>query len=719
MPVALVLLWGALLTKAAYVPLIYAYHLANQSGSGFAGVVPYLHSPLWTAVLTLASLLQLPLLPTSLLLGGIGWSVTAVLLTHSLLKDNIPLLIAYASGFLLIFNPIVTATVGQETGWLLAGVILAVWLNNRHGQTLVLLLLPLLFFDWSTVGLTAVLLLYRGYKQQKMPVMPILSFFLIVVGWAAVSQWRFGVTLPPITFPFSIVQNHYQQLLSESELYWLFLPFLLLGLFASWQKPFLWFTLILGSLALLTDGAVATAVLTLLTLWLTGTGIGWLWSWVPTRYKMAGSWQRFLGVATAVLLLPLFIAQTSSLWQRYQTRPLATKALNQQIGQWLRQNSATATAVFTTADIAFSAQRPLWHWTDEPTADLTTMLNQFIANPPDYFVARHTLPWQQITQTGWFQERYQAVQSYQSAYEATSPFVIWQYQPSAFDDGPSYTAQIHSHNGLQLTGYQYSPATITPGEAVHVTLFWQATRPLTTTFHTVVRIVSTVDQSAWAQRDLHSPRSLTPDWIGAGDHFAERFVLTTTADIPLGSYELNFSLYTAQSPDFVNLYENDDVTPIDRVTLGYLAVPWQGDVAATAVPLHASYSDQIKLTSYTLEGDLMPGSTILATLYWQALRSPDDDYTIFVHVLDEQGQFITSHDGQPMNGRYLTLAWQPNSLIADEHPLTLPTDLPPGRYHLSVGLYLLETGVRLPVTAADGTPQANDAFSLPPFTINP
>jgi hypothetical protein len=111
-----------------------------------------------------------------------------------------------------------------------------------------------------------------------------------------------------------------------------------------------------------------------------------------------------------------------------------------------------------------------------------------------------------------------------AAYEATSPFVIWQYQPSAFVDGPSYTAQIHSHNGLQLTGYQYSPATITPGEAVHVTLFWQATRPLTTTFHTVVRIVSTVDQSAWAQRDLHSPRSLTPDWIGAGDHFAERFV---------------------------------------------------------------------------------------------------------------------------------------------------------------------------------------------------
>jgi hypothetical protein len=46
---------------------------------------------------------------------------------------------------------------------------------------------------------------------------------------------------------------------------------------------------------------------------------------------------------------------------------------------------------------------------------------------------------------------------------------------------------------------------------------------------------------------------------------------------------------------------------------------------------------------------------------------------------------------------YPTTLWQLASLSAIWHTLGLPLDLPPGDYALEVGLYLADTGARLPV----------------------
>ena len=48
--------------------------------------------------------------------------------------------------------------------------------------------------------------------------------------------------------------------------------------------------------------------------------------------------------------------------------------------------------------------------------------------------------------------------------------------------------------------------------------------------------------------------------------------------------------------------------------------------------------------------------------------------------------------------------------------LTLPADLPPGEYPVSVGLYDYATGARLPLTV-DGQRQPNDAYALDQLLI--
>ena len=42
------------------------------------------------------------------------------------------------------------------------------------------------------------------------------------------------------------------------------------------------------------------------------------------------------------------------------------------------------------------------------------------------------------------------------------------------------------------------------------------------------------------------------------------------------------------------------------------------------------------------------------TYYWKSLDMVDEDYTIFVHFLNESGQIIFQHDHQPVDGLYPT-----------------------------------------------------------------
>jgi hypothetical protein len=95
---------------------------------------------------------------------------------------------------------------------------------------------------------------------------------------------------------------------------------------------------------------------------------------------------------------------------------------------------------------------------------------------------------------------------------------------------------------------------------------------------------------------------------------------------------------------------------------------------------------------------LAPGQTITVTLLWQAQQPVSADYTVFVHLLDRAGGRWAQHDAQPLSNLYPTSRWAAGEMVRDRHPLNLPTDLPPGRYFLRVGLYRPATGDRLPVS---------------------
>ena len=192
---------------------------------------------------------------------------------------------------------------------------------------------------------------------------------------------------------------------------------------------------------------------------------------------------------------------------------------------------------------------------------------------------------------------------------------------------------------------------------------------------------------------------------------AERVVLTTTSDISVGAYHLDVHIVTSDSTTRLPIYQNDDTSSLDRVTLGYVAVPWQGELNIEQ-SVDANFGNEITLSGFEAADDLSPGAELDVTLYWEAQRPPSDNYVVFVHLLDGKGQAAASHDGPPMDGRYPTKAWLPGEIIPDVHHIALVPDIPAGTYWLKVGMYRWPSLEHLPVWDKQGIEQADHVIVL-------
>ncbi len=80
-----------------------------------------------------------------------------------------------------------------------------------------------------------------------------------------------------------------------------------------------------------------------------------------------------------------------------------------------------------------------------------------------------------------------------------------------------------------------------------------------------------------------------------------------------------------------------------------------------------------------------PGDVLQLSLQWRAEQPPEGNYTVFVQLLDANGQVVVQRDRWPGDGLFPTAAMQLGQVIVDN--LALPLDLPAGRYRLIVGLY--------------------------------
>ena len=239
-------------------------------------------------------------------------------------------------------------------------------------------------------------------------------------------------------------------------------------------------------------------------------------------------------------------------------------------------------------------------------------------------------------------------------------------------------------------------------DPVVVTLYWQMLSPVSADYISSLHLLG---------RGLES--------VGQIDRFPAMGMIPTSRWQEDEIYKDLYHIYpqeTAVTPTqlrvAVSLYDaaagqklpaaNEDGVPIDPLFVG-------GPVrlAGTAEPLpqlefvtDVGFEQGITLLGINgLTG--FPGETIPLTLYWRVDGIPDKDYTVFVQLLDSNGQQIAGADAPPVDNYFPTSMWRKGDMIDDTHLMPLPDDLTPGLYQIIVGLYDPITGLRL--SRSDGS----------------
>jgi len=567
-------------------------------------------------------------------------------------------------------------------------------------------------FGLGTLVMAMLLLVVQWIERKHFPILPSLVLVSIALALGLMGAWQIVAPLSDLSLNLAEWRQGIQWLIDESEFYWLFIPLMGLGLLALTVK--IWAVGFLGCAAfIIGGGAVSGAMLTALGLFLVGLGIDWSIRWVETHNLVRLDHVTLVVSLVFVAGLPLGLAQTSSLMRRYQLRPVARQELEQQTGDWLRTHSEPTATVFGSDRIGYLADRATisWDGSDGNPTESSLLVRALAENPPEYCVSLKSIAWDRLTRTSWFQDHYQRLREFASPFHASSPFVVWGYRSSAFDLGEHRPLNVRFPGEVDLLGYKYWPDRIEPGEAVYVTLVLRATQSVGDSFRAVLRVASPSDGVAWAQRSAITHRSVLEDWWQTEQIVFDQFVLTTTTDIPVGTYHLNVSTMTPDLRNTLPMYRNGDRSPLDQIILGPVVVPWRGELD-TATMVDATFGDQVKLLGFEAVDTLSPGAEFDVTLYWTAQRTPKDDYIVFVHLLDAEGQAFASHDGPPMAGRYPTSAWLLGDVVPDVHRLVLDPKTPVGTYEIRVGMYSWPSLERLPVLDRQGAVQAEGVIVL-------
>ncbi len=143
----------------------------------------------------------------------------------------------------------------------------------------------------------------------------------------------------------------------------------------------------------------------------------------------------------------------------------------------------------------------------------------------------------------------------------------------------------------------------------------------------------------------------------------------------------------------------------------------EGEALAASYAQKANFGGEILLLGFDVSHrKLNPGERVDVTLYWNAQQPLTQTYQSFVHLLYPEGKIWTQSDHLNPAG-FPTNLWPTDRYICDTHTLTLPEDMPPGNYLLSIGLYTLNDARRLPILWAERGKRADHIILSQSITV--
>lgn len=190
-----------------------------------------------------------------------------------------------------------------------------------------------------------------------------------------------------------------------------------------------------------------------------------------------------------------------------------------------------------------------------------------------------------------------------------------------------------------------------------------------------------IDLDSWSKLDKDL-RANTPDYIIIDDDTSRR---RRQALSDFFSYQ-NDAVQIEQMPkDWTLVYFHKD-------SRWYIFEPF----TILPITVYANFDGKIELVGHSTYYE-QSEHTLRVTLYWRSIAPLSKDYTVFLHLTALDGYVKAQQDKQPFNGLLPTTAWHTNRTFADSFDIELDDDVQSDDYLLLTGIYLPETGERLPV----------------------
>ena len=269
-------------------------------------------------------------------------------------------------------------------------------------------------------------------------------------------------------------------------------------------------------------------------------------------------------------------------------------------------------------------------------------------------------------------------------------------QPSAVMPLPDHPQDV-AGTGIDFLGYDRGEGPWLTGDDIHLSLYWRPRGPLTPDRYIFLQLLDANGQMAAGMEG--PPLSWLPTSAWSDAPLRTQHNLRVPADLPPGEYRMIAGLFDPQTGARI-AWGKDDALDLGKVAIQ--ARPHDFQPPSPQHPLDLTLQGGHRLLGYDLVAKTEPGAPVNLILYWQPAGPTDIRYSVFVHLVNHDGDILAQDDREPADGEHPTTSWVAGETVADAHSFTFPDTTDAGPFGLEVGLYDPLTGRRIPFVDADG-----------------
>ena len=324
---------------------------------------------------------------------------------------------------------------------------------------------------------------------------------------------------------------------------------------------------------------------------------------------------------------------------------------------------------------------------------------------PDYAVSLHGTSWDYIKQGAWFQEAYVPLVKIPSMGAGSRSATIYKrsdgFPVRTFGFERAY--DLEADECIRLAAIRTQTTQLRPGSVLHAQLEWRSARRTNRDGKAILDLVNAQTGQRWTVAIEQPMHGGNPTFLwNPGDVILDDYSLALPHDLKPGAYLLEVKLLDVKTDEWL-AFRNSSGRELPHVTAGPF---WLGTATSSpssiARPMIVTFGDLIEFEGFDLpRHTFAAGESVSLTLYWKAREPIATDYTVFVHILDRDGNLVAQQDNVPLHGDLPTSLWLPGITVRDGYEVELPAHQPAGDYTLRIGLYQSDTLERLTLSGND------------------